>query len=167
MVQAFGTQTKRITLLAALLLATGLAHADVIAGDGPGAGPDKTVKAGGKEKQKGGVNVAAGDINGDGKDAPRKPLPLTPIAKSPLDPRPIRKPGIDPIGPKPLPKPGTGPIVKAPPGESPIGPKPRPTLDPKPLPTTPVTQVKAPGQKPQPLLVPAVQKIREAAPRPK
>lgn len=122
---------KNLVLAAALLLGAGtvqteMAWADIITGAGAGAGPDRSVKSGGKKPQKGGVSVAAGDINGDGHSTPSKP-PLTPIA-------PIAKP-VTPI---------------------------------KPMPSTGPTNLKAPPAKPQEaLLVPAVQKVREAASRTK
>jgi hypothetical protein len=123
MVQNKRNRRMGIAVAAALLLATTAVQADVITGAGAGAGPDRKVKSGAKGAQKGGVNVAAGDVNGDGRaEAPKRPVtPITPIAK--------------PATPKPLPP---GPV-----------------------------NVQAPPKKPEPLLVPAVQKIREAAPRAK
>jgi hypothetical protein len=128
---------KHIALFAALMLAAGVAQADVITGAGPGAGSEKSVKSGGNGKQKGGVSVAAGDITGDGRADVRK-QPIAPIA-------PI-KPIARPIKPE-------TPIARSP-------------VTPKPLPNPP-GNIKTKPEKPQAMLVPAVQKIREVAPRSK
>jgi hypothetical protein len=121
MVQEKGNKQVRIAMIAALLLAAGVAQADIVTGAGAGAGPDRTVKSGGKGTQKGGVSVAVGDINGDGQ-ASKPVAPIAPI-KSPAPPKPL------PQGP---------------------------------------ANIQATPKKPQEaLLVPAVQKVREAASRSK
>jgi hypothetical protein len=124
------TSMKHMACLAALLLAAGAVHADVITGAGPGAGTG-TVESGGKKPQHAGVRPAVGAVTGDGKDVPKKPLTLT---------TPISKP-VTPIA--------------------------RPVTPTKPIPSSGPTTVAAPQAKPQPLLVPAVQKVRESATRAK
>ncbi len=174
----FATSMKHMACLAALLLAAGAVHADVITGAGPGAGPGGTVKPGGKGEQKGGVSVAAGDITGDGKDAPKKPLPLTtPISKPGIPDKPIAGHPVHPKDPKPMPQTPANIKARQKPQEALLLPAVQKVRDPaahtkpvapiKPMPSTGPIDVKAPQAKPQPLLVPAVQKVRESATRAK
>jgi hypothetical protein len=173
----FATSMKYMACLAALLLAAGAVHADVITGAGPGAGPGGTVKPGGKGEQKGGVSVAAGDITGDGKDAPKEPLPLTtPISKPGIPDKPIARQG-NPKDPKPMPQTPANIKARQKPQEALLLPAVQKVRDPAahtkpvapitPIPSTGPIVVKAPLAKPQPLLVPAVQKVRESATRAK
>lgn len=161
MVQEAGNRLfQRIALIAALMLAAGIASAEEGTNPSAGAAADTTVKPVDPNPQKGGVSVAAGDITGDGKDfkeerkhklnpltdppgLEKRKKPMPDVAKGPKEPR-VPK---DPRDPKPIPdKPGK-PIAKPDVPTKPEKPIAKPDVPTKPiakpeLPTRPVEPIK-------------------------